>query len=82
MQNEPIHSKARDKFAMLSESPEFREAYEQRFKAQVDFNSQMNGARREGEEKGRIEGIQEGRREGKREEKINIALKLLNEGLN
>ncbi|WKB37365.1 PD-(D/E)XK nuclease family transposase [Terrilactibacillus sp. S3-3] len=44
----PSIRKARDKFAMLSESPEFREAYEQRFKAQVDFNSQMNGARREG----------------------------------
>lgn len=65
----PSIRKAQDKFTLLSESPEFREAYEQRFKAQVDYNSQINGARREGEQK------------GIKKEKIEIALRMLKEGL-
>ncbi|WKB35482.1 Rpn family recombination-promoting nuclease/putative transposase [Terrilactibacillus sp. S3-3] len=65
----PSIRKAQDKFTLLSESPEFREAYEQRFKAQVDYNSQINGARKEGMEEGMKKGIKTGIKEGKKEEK-------------
>lgn len=77
----PSIRKAQDKFTLLSESPEFREAYEQRFKAQVDYNSQINGARKEGMEEGMKKGIKTGIKEGKKEEKIETALRLLEEGL-
>ena len=51
---------ANDRQAHVSSDEESRQLYEMRQKAWWDWNSSINYARREGEEKGKIEGMEQG----------------------
>lgn len=64
-----IYNEAK-KFALLSQE-----------KHETDKRIEMNGARKEGLEKGLKEGLKEGLKKGKIEERINIAINLLNYGI-
>jgi predicted transposase/invertase (TIGR01784 family) len=56
--------RAVEELKMLTQTDLERERYEARRKAQLDYNSGLIAARKEGEEKGRMEGKEEGRKEG------------------
>jgi len=65
--------RALEELTMLAQSDLERERYESRRKAQLDHNTIVKAAQREGREEGRQEGREEGRQEGRQEgEKIGI----------
>ncbi|WP_102345827.1 Rpn family recombination-promoting nuclease/putative transposase [Bacillus sp. Marseille-P3661] len=66
----------------LSANKENRTLYDAKAKELRDLLSNLEGERRKGKEEGIIEGIKEGKQKGKLEEKQEIALKMLEEGLN
>jgi predicted transposase/invertase (TIGR01784 family) len=63
----PTLKKAITELKNLSRSPESREIYEARRKAELDYNSGIQGAYRSGLTKGKTEGKLEGKIEGKLE---------------
>ena len=61
---QPLVKRALEELKMLTQTDLERERYESRRKAQLDHNTIMNAARREGLREGREEGIKEGREDG------------------
>ena len=57
------------------------ELYQSRKMAEIDYNSGIASAREEGREEGEKVGIEKGERKGKKEAKIQIAKKLIDEGI-
>ena len=74
----PMMEKASTELEFLSQDPKTRQAYEERLKAEWDYNTGMKSAYREG--------IAEGEKKGKLEGELNKALetarKMKEEGLN
>jgi predicted transposase/invertase (TIGR01784 family) len=68
----PLVRRALEELKMLTQADLERERYEARRKAQLDHNSFVNAARREGLKQGLEEGRQEGRIEVQRQEKIGL----------
>jgi len=66
----PMMEKATTELEFLSQDPKTRQAYEDRLKAEWDFNTGMKSAYREGELKGKLE------------KAIETAMKMKIEGLN
>lgn len=73
----PIIKKAVERLEIISQNPENRYNYEIRQKALKDMASMKEGAREEGKAEGKAEGIAEGIAKGK----IDIALRMLQEGI-
>ncbi len=63
-QKSPSIKKAISELKTISRSPKSRELYEARRKAELDYNSNMNGAFRKGKAEGFEEGIEKGKAEG------------------
>jgi predicted transposase/invertase (TIGR01784 family) len=55
----PLIKKALEELKMLTQTDLERERYEARRKAQLDHDSMINAARREGQQEGRQEGLKE-----------------------
>ncbi len=66
--------KATTELEYLSQDPKTRQAYEDRLKAEWDYNTGMKSAYRDGELKGKLEGELKG--------KLETAQKMKEEGLN
>ncbi len=66
-QKSPSIKKAISELKTISRSPKSRELYEARRKAELDYNSNMNGAFRKGKAEGLEEGIEKGIQKGKAE---------------
>src|SRR5207237_1364581 len=66
----PLLARALEELKNMNQTDIERERYEARRKWQLDYNSGLSAARREGEQKGREEGRQEGRQEGRKVELI------------
>ena len=79
--SDPVVRDAYDEYRRFNQSEELRMLEENREKSQLDFNSYIGDARREGEAKGKAEGIVEGEAKGKvkgkAEGKAETLLKIL-----
>jgi predicted transposase/invertase (TIGR01784 family) len=69
----PMISKALGELEFLSQDAKTRQIYEERLKADLDYNSGMVDAFRRGEQKGIIMGKQEGILEGEFRKSVNTA---------
>jgi len=82
--NNPMLSKAIGELEFLSQDAKTRQIYEERLKADLDYNTGMADAYRKGEAKGKQEGIlvgkQEGILEGEFRKSVNTARILKNKG--
>jgi predicted transposase/invertase (TIGR01784 family) len=71
---------ANEKHEYLTQDWQERDLYTRRLMAVLDYNSGMNHALEEGEQKGRQEGKRIGRQEGEERKAVEIARKALEEG--
>jgi predicted transposase/invertase (TIGR01784 family) len=82
--NNPMISKAIGELEFLSQDTKTRQIYEERLKADLDYNTGMADAYRKGEAKGKQEGIlvgkQEGILEGDFRNRLNTARVMVKEG--
>ena len=76
----PMLSKAIGELEFLSQDTKTREIYEERLKAELDYNSGMADAFRRGQQEGILMGKQEGILEGEFRKSINTARILKNKG--
>jgi len=74
--NNPMISKAIGELEFLSQDAKTRQIYEERLKADLDYNTGMADAYRKGEAKGKQEGILE----GEFRNRLNTARILKNKG--
>ena len=72
----PMMEKATTELEYLSQDPKTRQAYEDRLKAEWDYNTGMKSAYREG----KVEGIAEGELKGKLDNAIETAKKMKDKG--
>jgi predicted transposase/invertase (TIGR01784 family) len=74
----PMMEKATTELEYLSQDPKTRQAYEDRLKAEWDYNTGMKSAYKDG----KVEGIAEGELKGKLDNAIETARKMKEEGFN
>lgn len=75
--NDKAIKKAHEAYKEFVENPELRALYESREKFRKDYNTDMALSREEGRE----EGIEEGIEKGREEEALEVALRMLKDGL-
>jgi predicted transposase/invertase (TIGR01784 family) len=78
-QTSPAIAEAWEIIQVLSADERMRALAEDREKAYMDYEANMNEARSEGKQEGKQEGLQEGRQEGRQEVKLEIAVNALRE---
>jgi len=78
----PVIKKATDLLITMSRDEETRQMYEAREEYLLGRQIEIQGAKGEGREEGREEGRIEGRIEGRETERKDIALRLIEEGMN
>ena len=82
----PVIKKATDLLMTMSRDEETRLMYEAREEyllgRQIEIQGAKGEGREEGREEGKIEGREEGRIEGRETERKDIAMKLIEEGMN
>ena len=77
-----VIKEAKKEVEYLTGDEEVQRLAELREKWEMDRNSEIGQAKKEGIEEGKAEGKEEGKAEGKKEEKLEIAQNMLKDGMN
>ena len=77
-----VIKEAKKEVEYLTGDEEVKRLAELREKWEMDRNSEIGQAKKEGIEEGKAEGKEEGKAEGKKEEKLEIAQNMLKDGMN
>ena len=85
LKKDPVFQVALERLERLSSDPTTRQAYEVSVNEQRDHLAVLSSQRKEGLaegfQEGHQKGVEEGRQEGREKEKLNIALKMLDENI-
>lgn len=81
LHDDPIFIRAHNEFRKFTDDELMRDMYENRIKAQRDYNQMMYDAREEGLEQGREQGLEQGLEQGREQEQEMIARNMLSDGL-